>query len=245
MELIALHHHEFAGEMLPTVNARDLHDFLTVRRDFTNWIKDRIKQYGFQAGIDYILTFAKIGERRNVKRSDYHLTLDMAKELSMVERTAKGREARLYFIACEKRLKMELSRPLETEPAEAPALMADDEEMRAIHKVRLAGHIFGKGAARALWFKVGLPVVPEMLGENTSFRQEDDAVAIFAREGLEHMPGHYTQAETLWPSFLRFCAERELTAPPRASFFTRLGRMGLPKRKMRGRSVYIGLKALH
>ncbi|AGF76196.1 antA/AntB antirepressor family protein [Bartonella vinsonii] len=92
-------------ETIKTVNARELHTFLEVGRDFTTWIKNRIKTYKFVCAKDYILTFPKTGERQNVSMTEYHLTLDMAKELSMVERNEKGRQARRYFIECEKKLR--------------------------------------------------------------------------------------------------------------------------------------------
>ncbi|WP_455481287.1 antA/AntB antirepressor family protein [Bartonella sp. B12(2025)] len=92
-------------EIVQTVNARELHTFLEVGRDFTTWIKNRIKIYKFVCKKDYILTFPKTGERQNVSMTEYHLTLDMAKELSMVERNEKGRQARRYFIECEKKLR--------------------------------------------------------------------------------------------------------------------------------------------
>jgi len=57
-----------------------------VGKDFSNWIEGRIEQYDFIEDQDYILTLAKTGERRNVLMTEYHLTLDMAKELCMVER---------------------------------------------------------------------------------------------------------------------------------------------------------------
>lgn len=65
-------------------------------------MKDRISQYGFIENSDYVLTFTRTGERQNVKVTDYHLSLDMAKELSMVERTPKGKQARQYSIECER-----------------------------------------------------------------------------------------------------------------------------------------------
>jgi len=88
-----------------TVNARELHKFLEVGKVFANWIKDRIEQYDFTENQDYVLTFAKTGNRQNVKVTEYHLTLDMAKELCMVERNERGKQARSYFIECERRLK--------------------------------------------------------------------------------------------------------------------------------------------
>ena len=51
----------FEGATIPAVSARDLHAFLGVKRDFTSWIKGRIKQYGFVEGVDYLLT--KTGEQ--------------------------------------------------------------------------------------------------------------------------------------------------------------------------------------
>jgi phage anti-repressor protein len=88
---------------IKTVNARDLHAFLEVGKDFSSWIKSRIEQYGFSEGADYLLTH--VGEQLasgTKYKIEYHCTLDMAKELSMVERNAKGKQARQYFIECEK-----------------------------------------------------------------------------------------------------------------------------------------------
>ncbi|UNF39077.1 antA/AntB antirepressor family protein [Bartonella krasnovii] len=92
-------------ETVQTVNARELHTFLAIGKRFATWITNRINQYEFEEGKDYILTLPKIGKRKNVIRKEYHLTLDMAKELSMVERNEKGRQARRYFIECEKKLR--------------------------------------------------------------------------------------------------------------------------------------------
>ncbi|UNE54376.1 antA/AntB antirepressor family protein [Bartonella machadoae] len=100
--LININQTEIDGELVQTVNARELHAFLEVKRDFSNWIKDRINKYDLKEGRDYILTLAKIGERQNVVLKEYYLILNVAKELSMLENNQKGREARLYFIECEK-----------------------------------------------------------------------------------------------------------------------------------------------
>lgn len=92
------------------VNARALHAFLGSKRDFSTWIKDRIKSYDFMEGIDYV-SFPEIVEREigATTRIEYALTIGMAKELSMVEGNEKGKQARKYFIACEENRK-ELSR---------------------------------------------------------------------------------------------------------------------------------------
>ncbi|WNV05888.1 antA/AntB antirepressor family protein [Candidatus Methylospira mobilis] len=103
--LIPVFDGEIAGQSVQLVDARQLYSFLEIARDFTTWIKKRISDYGFTENQDYLLT--KTGEQLpsgTKYRSDYHLTLDTAKELSMVERNEKGRTARRYFIDCEKRL---------------------------------------------------------------------------------------------------------------------------------------------
>lgn len=103
--LIAVTSGQIDGQATQLVDARLLHDFLGVGKDFTTWIKLRIRQYGFEQNRDYLLT--QTGEQlpSGTKwRSDYMLTLDMAKELAMVEHTPKGRQARRYFIDCERQL---------------------------------------------------------------------------------------------------------------------------------------------
>ena len=84
---------------IKTVNARDLHAFIESKQQFADWIKARIDQYGFVEGADF--TVHKFMNGR-ATQTDYHISIDMAKELSMVERNAKGKQARQYFIECEK-----------------------------------------------------------------------------------------------------------------------------------------------
>lgn len=85
------------------VNARELHQFLESKYQFANWIQERITKYGFVENQDYEVF------KENLKNSnggrpqiEYALSVDMAKELSMVENNEKGRLARKYFIECEK-----------------------------------------------------------------------------------------------------------------------------------------------
>ena len=91
------------------VDARELHTFLESKRQFANWIKDRIDRYGYKEGVDFF-TSNKIVIRENSKRQgasklkEYHLTIDTAKEIAMIENNQKGREARLYFIKAEETL---------------------------------------------------------------------------------------------------------------------------------------------
>ena len=104
----AVFHGEIANQTQLLCNARELHEFLQVGRDFSNWIKNRINKYKFVENQDFIL-LANFGEqtRGGHNRTDYHITLDMAKELAMVENNATGRQIRRYFIECEKELRQQ------------------------------------------------------------------------------------------------------------------------------------------
>ncbi|ECP1063717.1 TPA: antA/AntB antirepressor family protein [Campylobacter jejuni] len=82
--------------------ARDLHFFIDAKRQFANWINERIENYDFIENQDYVIELIYTKGR---PRKEYYITLDMAKELCMVENNEKGRQARRYFIECEKRLK--------------------------------------------------------------------------------------------------------------------------------------------
>lgn len=98
-------------DLVPTINARTLWKWLGVGRDFSNWVKARIEEGRFEENKDYIVV-AKNSEVKNQRVTthvgnpiEYHITLDMAKHLAMLERNDKGFEAREYFIQCEKELK--------------------------------------------------------------------------------------------------------------------------------------------
>lgn len=86
------------------VNARELHQFLESKQDFSTWIKGRIEKYGFVENQDFSTAPQIYGTANGgySQRTEYALSVDMAKELSMVENNEKGRLARKYFIECEK-----------------------------------------------------------------------------------------------------------------------------------------------
>ncbi|EET1583933.1 antA/AntB antirepressor family protein [Escherichia coli] len=108
-QLIPVFNGTISNETTLLVNARDLHTFLDVGKRFASWIVERIAEYGFVENQDFMIISQvreKIGRGRPAK--DYHLTLDTAKELAMVERNEKGRQIRRYFIECEKKLRQSL-----------------------------------------------------------------------------------------------------------------------------------------
>lgn len=87
---------------IQTVDARRLHEFLCVGTAFKDWIARRIADYSFQEGADFCSFLSETPSGGRPAR-EYAISLDMAKELSMVERNEQGRKARRYFIECERR----------------------------------------------------------------------------------------------------------------------------------------------
>lgn len=105
--LIPMQVRQIGGTPQPSVNARELWQFVESRRDFSNWIQYRIEKYGFVENEDYLRNkfvgqVPHQGGLRAVEQIDYYLTIDTAKEMAMVEANAKGREVRRYFIDCER-----------------------------------------------------------------------------------------------------------------------------------------------
>jgi hypothetical protein plarl_12311 len=92
---------EYKGNQ--AVSARDLHKFLEITERFSSWF-ERMLQYGFVENIDY-QGCEFFNALANQTLTDYALTLDCAKEISMIQRSKKGKEAREYFIECEKQLR--------------------------------------------------------------------------------------------------------------------------------------------
>lgn len=103
------------------VSARELHEGLEVKRDFTTWIKGRITKYNFEENTDF--TIMNLAHQNGGaswggnNKLDYIITVDMAKELCMVENNDLGRKFRKYFIACEKKL----------QEVQQPKQMSDNE----------------------------------------------------------------------------------------------------------------------
>lgn len=88
-------------ELVQAVSARDLYQFLQPTERFSSWF-DRQLQYGFENGIDYLgcKVFNTLARQ---ELQDFYISIDMAKEVSMIQRSQKGKQARQYFIECERR----------------------------------------------------------------------------------------------------------------------------------------------
>lgn len=86
------------------VSARELHEFLEVTERFQQWFDKKVEKYEFTENEDYTgCKFFHTQAKQELQ--DYAITVDMAKELSMIQNNDKGSQARKYFIKCEKALK--------------------------------------------------------------------------------------------------------------------------------------------
>ena len=133
-ELIKLNQTKINDETVQTVNAEDLYKFLEVKSKFADWISRRIKDYGFLENQDYVC----ISQKKETQRTDgqlgvtvtkeYQISIDMAKELAMVERNDKGKQARQYFIECERKLREHHVKLAPKTYVEALRALADEVE---------------------------------------------------------------------------------------------------------------------
>ena len=129
MELIKIIERE--GRQL--VSGRELHEFLEIKTKYKDWFP-RMVEYGFEEEIDFI----KVAQKRatnNLKNPvttviDHAISIDMAKEISMIQRTEKGKAARQYFINCEKKLKeVKKLSPMELMELQFKALKEQEEKI--------------------------------------------------------------------------------------------------------------------
>ena len=86
----------------PTVNGRDLHNALQISTKYADWFK-RMCEYGFVEGRDYKTCFSNLGSENHggQNKIDHHISINMAKQLCMIQRTEVGRKFREYFISVE------------------------------------------------------------------------------------------------------------------------------------------------
>lgn len=85
----------------PTVSARELHEGLEISTRFNDWFS-RMCEYGFEAEKDFYSKMSKTPEQIGRPSTDYEITVDMAKQICMIQRTEKGKQYRQYFLDLEK-----------------------------------------------------------------------------------------------------------------------------------------------
>lgn len=132
MELIKIIEKE--GRQL--VSGRELHEFLEIGTKYKDWFP-RMVEYGFEEEIDFI----RVAQKRatnNLKNPvttviDHAISIDMAKEISMIQRIEKGKAARQYFINCEKKLKeVKKLSPMELMELQFKALKEQKEKISQV-----------------------------------------------------------------------------------------------------------------
>lgn len=101
-DLLQISTSTIGSEQVNSVNAKEIHEYLGVKTHFTTWIKRAIEKYDFEEHLDFsILKTRNPGGGNSILH--YIVTLDMAKELSMLENSPKGKETRKFFISFEKK----------------------------------------------------------------------------------------------------------------------------------------------
>lgn len=116
----------------PTVLGRELHDFLGVTTRYNDWFP-RMVEYGFTEGKDFYSFLSKTSETGGRPSTDHLLTIDMAKEICMIQRTEVGKQARQYFIRVEKDYNSPekiMARALRIAEKELSTLKLDVERMK-------------------------------------------------------------------------------------------------------------------
>lgn len=119
------------------VDGRSLHEFLQVGTAYKDWFP-RMVEYGFVEGIDFC---SKMSESTGGRPAVNHdMTIDMAKEICMIQRTERGKQARLYFIECERRLREVKAPALPdfTNPVIAARAWADELEKKQLAEAKVA-----------------------------------------------------------------------------------------------------------
>lgn len=163
-----------------TVLGRDLHKFLEIETPYAKWF-NRMCEYGFAEILDFAVMDKNVHDDTMFggirKIIDHQITLGMAKEISMIQRTEKGKQARLYFIECEKQLRQQKQLPQNYKEA-LQALITSEEEKERIERerdeaVRAKAYISDTKTATALG-KVG-----GLTKENNRLRAKLDICANF------------------------------------------------------------------
>ena len=116
-EIIAISKKEINGTEVNSVNARELHEALEVKKPFTQWIEPKIKDAMLVEGRDYLVFNQQVKNPNPTggrPTKEYIITLDTAKHIAMMSKTAKAYELRDYFIQVEKEYIKSLTKPDDT-----------------------------------------------------------------------------------------------------------------------------------
>ncbi len=189
------------------VSGIELHAFLEVETPYSIWISRRINDYGFRDKVDFVtFLLQSTGGRRQV---DHILTIDMAKELAMVERTEKGRQARRYFIEVEKQWKAQLERDSgKITRRTLTDLIRDTGENDRMH-----GHAYSNYTL-LVYKKLGIDYVKSPDFRSTLSSEQLKAVEAMEKlaEGFLRLGYTYGQIKDALPSCIRTIEAQEVEA---------------------------------
>lgn len=117
-----------------TLSARELHEFLGIGTQYTKWF-DRMCEYGFTENIDYRTISQKrlTTQGNETTYTDHEITIEMAKEIAVIQRSDKGKQARQYFIELEKKWnspEFVMNRALQISKKQVEKLILENQELK-------------------------------------------------------------------------------------------------------------------
>ena len=123
-----------------TLSARELHEFLEIETPFKKWFL-RMTEYGFNQNFDQREVMDKNVQNPKGGRpsTDYEITLDMAKEIAMIQRSEKGKQIRQYFLELERKWNSPeavMNRALEYSRKQVQALLQTNEKLELENKMK-------------------------------------------------------------------------------------------------------------
>lgn len=176
------------------VLGRDLHSFLEVKANYRDWFP-RMVEYGFEAGKDYAHKIERVpgANGRSYEQTNHIISLDMAKELAMIQRTDKGKQARRYFIEVEKRDKAPTFDPAQITRSEILRMALNAEEERLALETEnkvLAPKAEAYDSFLDADGKYGVGAVAKMLGtsQNKLFRELRNRGVFIAKGTMRNTP---------------------------------------------------------
>ena len=164
MQLIKVEPKQIGSRNVNAVDARELHGFLGVGRDFSSWIKQRIEKYNFKENRDFVILLPGFGEQHGGQnRIEYALSLNMAKELCMVENNEMGKQAREYFIEMEEKAQSQ-SIP-EPKPMQLPEWAIEGQGVASVlSRYNTPRHMIASEEFKHI-VKIGGPDLTHMVGQ--------------------------------------------------------------------------------
>ena len=139
-ELINITRAAINNEEVNAVNARDLWEKIGSKRQFGNWIKDRLE--GFVEGEDFAVNKNVKGKDGRFQPIEYIISLDTAKHIAMLERNEQGRKIRQYFIEVEKNAR-KITEAVNSQVAALIPVIRENEQLKA--KYEFAKHFLPQG----------------------------------------------------------------------------------------------------